>query len=396
MTKPKQIKLGFIGCGPRAVQGLMRTYKRIKDCRVVAVCDQIENLTRKAREEIGDPEVAAYTDHRKMLKAATIDAVIVAVEPENNAARVCEALEAGKHVMCEVPLAFTLEDCWRIVLAVEKSGLKFQMAEQVRHAPFAQTWKKMVAEDRLGKILFVEGQYLHGMGDDRFWLDSETGRRLTVEEARHHPKAIKSRAWNLKHPIHYLPHELSPLLGILDDRVERVTCMSTRRPSYCREWFPNPDLEVALMHTKKDTILRLAAGFTVPTPLRSSGLGYHWYHLMGTRGSVETGRSVTDSMKMWFSDGQMNDMAKVNWEYPAHDTPAEALASGHGGTDYWPMRHFARCILNDEPPEMDVYRAAESAAPAIVAGQSAEQGSACLPVPDFRPNEDRKAGQAPR
>jgi len=384
---PKSISIGFIGCGHRAV-GLMLTYRRARSCRIAAVCDRVERLALSAREALGDAAVAIYTDHRRMLREAKIDAVMIAVEPENNVDLVCEALGAGKHVMCEVPLAYTIEDCWRVVLAVEKSGLKFQMAEQVRHAPFARAWRKLVDVGRLGKVLLAEGQYLHGMNDDRFWLDSKTGQRLTVARARRHPRAVKSRFWKLRHPIFYLPHELSPILSILGDRVETVTGMSTRRPSYAREWFPNPDLEVALMHTKKDTILRMAAGFVVHTPPRSRTLGYHWYHLMGTRGSLETARSLDDSGKLWFTG--MEAMAKADWKYSARDTPAEARGSGHGGTDFWPIHYFARAILRDEVPDMNVYVAADSAAPAILAALSAERGSVCLKVPDFRPGPHRR------
>ncbi len=46
----------------------------------------------------------------------------------------CEVFNSGKHVLCEVPLALTMEGCWKVVTTVEKTGLKFQMAEQVRYS----------------------------------------------------------------------------------------------------------------------------------------------------------------------------------------------------------------------------------------------------------------------
>lgn len=373
------VKIGIVGLGNRGVNGWIRTCQLVKTCRLTAICDQTEALVKKGMAAVGDSSVAWFTDYDRMLMEADVDAVVTVVEPENNADLICRGLEAGKHVVAEVPLCYTIEDCWRIIDTVEKTGLKFSMAEQVRYSPFILAWKKMVEEGRLGKILFVEGQYLHGMGNDRYWHDVETGERLTLDQAKDNPKARKSRFWEMSHPILYLPHELSPILSVLNDRVTRVTCMATRKPSYHHEWFPHSDLEVALMHTEKDTILRLACSFTIPTAQPN-----HWYHFMGTKGRAETNRFNLDRMKLWLPEEYMTDPAEVNWQYSEHSAPAEARASGHGGLDFSPLYQFIDCILNDTEPPMNVYQAVETAAPAILAGQSADQGSVCLEVPEFR------------
>jgi len=392
MAKKQPIKLGIVGMGNRGANGWIRTCQLVRDCRVTALCDKIEDLLQYGYGRANDADVKCYTDYDKMLKEADIDAVAVVVEPENNVELSCRALEAGKHVLCEVPLCFSLEDCWKTVLAVEKSGLKFSMAEQVRYSPYMRAWKKMVDQDQLGKIVFVEGQYLHGMTDDRFYHDTKTGARVPYQIARKNLKGVyKSRFWQMKHPILYLPHELSPILMVLDDRVEKVTCMSPRQQSYLHDWLPNPDLQVALMHTAKDTILRLACCFTV-----HNTQPWHWYHFMGTKGRVETNRYNHERMKMWLADSHMVEPAELVWQYGMYDALPEALASGHGGGDYYPVSGFIECILNDTEPPMDVYKAAETAAPAVVAVQSAEQGSIPIDVPDFRPGKKRKPGCRPR
>ena len=58
--------------------------------------------------------------------------------------------------------------------------------------------------------------------------------------------------------------------------------------------------------------------------------------------------------------------------------------SGHGGADFYPLDAMVNAILNDEAPPMDVYKAVETAAPAILAAQSCEMGGVMLEVPDFR------------
>jgi predicted dehydrogenase len=320
------------------------------------------------------------------------------VEPESNAEVVVRSLEAGKHVICEVPLAYTLEDCWRIILAVERSGLTMAMAEQLSYAPFVPAWPQLIDDGLLGKIIYAEAQYLHGLPDEWYWTDARTGRRLSWAEAKTNPTAVKSRLWTLLHPIWYNPHSLGPLLRILDDRVTQVTCLSTRRQSYYREDVPLPDIEVALMHTERDTIVRLAAGLVAP-----SAEVHHWFHLLGTRGEVETDRRRADYRSLlgagsllWLADHYMRSRTEVDWSFTAYQPgTAPPLASGHGGLDHYPVYDFIHSILEDRAPLVDVYRAAEIAGPAIVAGQSAEQGAVPLPVPDFRPGPQRQVGQAP-
>jgi len=232
------------------------------------------------------------------------------------------------------------------------------------------------------------------MGRNRFYNDGRTGERITIEEAKDNPHAIKSRYWRKAHPIYYLPHELSPLLYVLDDRVKSVVAMSTRRESYCFEGIPFPDIEVALMHTEKDAILRLATSFHVPT-LKVEPTGYHWYHIMGTKGRLETRRSQSDTMKMWLPEHHMKDMAAVEWDYLPGQIPQEAVGSGHHDADYFPMANFVKCILDDGPSPLDVYRAAEITAPALIAGESIDEAFKHLEVPEFRPGACRKTGRPP-
>jgi len=390
----KEVRIGLVGLSARGLCWI-DSLKRVKDCKITALCERYEPLLEKAAEFAGDPDIKPYTSYEKMLAEAPIDAVGVCVAPDDQPDLICQALEAGKHVACEVPLCYSLEGCWKVVVAAEKNpGLKFMMAEQIRYLGVMQAWRKMVQDGTLGKILFCEGQYFHGMGRDRFYVDGRTGKRITLEEAKDNPHAVKSRYWRKTHAIYYLPHELSPLLNILDDRVKTVVAMSTRPESYYYEGIPFSDIEVALMRTEKDVILRLAAGFHVPS-LKVEPAGYHWYHIMGTRGRVETNRSKSDGMKMWLPEQHMDDMAIVHWDYLPYQLPPGAMGSGHHNADYFPMANFVRCVLDDTASPMDAYRAAEVTAPALMAGMSIDKGSVPLEVPDFRPGAGRKTGHLP-
>jgi len=386
----KKIRLGIVGCGPRGCSVLAGCLP-IHDVEITAVSDLYSARMEEAQKLAASRPPQGYADFESMLRDAPIDAVHVAVEPENIPAVVVACLNAGKHVLSDVPMAYSLEEIWDIVLAVERSGTKYMLGEALRYWPFIEKWKQLYDDGVLGKIAYAEGQYLHGMGDDRYYNHPETHARLTIEEAAAHPNPLKSRAWNLSHPILYLPHTLSPLLRVLGERITSVVCMGNTK-SHARPFFPHPDLETALMRTENDTVLRVSAGFTIYQPHKPVTM-YHWYNLVGTRGSVETQRSAQDEMKIFHPFEGDKTARNVEESFWKAEIPEEAAASGHGGIDYWAFRHFFDCILKDVPPAMDVYQAAETAAPAILAARSAEQNSACLSVPDFRPGPARAVGQ---
>lgn len=391
--------------GHRGRLGWLRTLQLVPTARVVAVCDAIVPLREDGAARAGLRPQDAYAAPDELLARQDVDAVVIAVEPRNNAALVVRALEAGKHVLCEVPLALKLDDCWAVVRAVERSGKTFAMAEQVSYAPFVAAWRRLRELGRLGDISYGEAQYINGKGLDRYWQDQGTGARLSWEEARGNPNARKTHFWDLYHSILYAVHSLGPLLRVLDDRVVRVTCMATPRPSrFLRqtvgEDVPLPDLEVAMMQTAGGAILRLMVGFVSPYPGPEP---HHWYHLLGTRGEVETGRrrhpgnaiSGTGSLR-WLDEDGSNGRAETEWEYSPYDpTALRAAQSGHGGLDFFPCHDFVESIVHGRSPTIDVYRAAELTAPAIIAGLSEEQGAAPLPVPDFRPGAGRDPGQIP-
>jgi len=389
----KKVRLGIVGLGARGRHMGLLYHNRIKDCQVVAICDHLNPVLERVAAEIGNPDIKTFTDYGQMLREADIDAVGVFIEPDRQADLICEALYAGKHVTCDVPLAFTFEGCWKVLIAVEKTGMKFLLSEQTRYWPFIQAWREMAARGELGKIFFMEGQYFHELRTGKyFWVDAVTGKWLRDDEIAGNPNARKT--WrNGMHPIVYMPHELSPLLSIIDDRVVKTTCFATRPSSYVIPGVEMPDIEVALMHTEKDTILRLACSFTVSRPLPN-----HWYHVWGTKGEVETKRDEAAKHKMWLAEEMLrSDSPKdMDWSYDPKTLPQEAVGSGHDGADYFPAAAFVKCIIEDTAPPLDVYRAVDITAPAVAASISAAQGGSCIYVPDFRPSVNRALGQMPK
>ena len=385
-----EIRIGLTGLGARGRHWL-KTLDSFNGYRVTAICDPIEELHEISLAVLKDPEsVKVYARYEDFLADSNVDAVALTVRCKEQGALAAQALEAGKHVNSEVPAAHTMEDCWRIVVAAERSGKVYQLAEQSRFSGVFAAWRDLVREGKLGKITFCEGQYIGYKDSARYHRLPGTAQLVPIADLAAHPEAEPS--WiNRMPPIHYLPHELSPILMVIDDRVKEVTAMSTSSPSYVHSEIHQPDIQLAIMKTEKDTLMRLAVSYTQPTAPRDN----HWCHIMGTKGSVELARSLRDKPKLWLADGQMHDLAEVDWRPQRTDAPAEARGSGHSDTDYYIHASFRDAVLHNVPLEFNVYKAMNTAAPAVLASESIAQGSTLMQVPDFRPGPNRRKGELP-
>lgn len=386
-----EIRIGIAGLGSRAMNCWILQLAKLPCYRITAIYDWIEPLHEAAISLIGHNDIKRFTNYEEFLAYSGMDAVALCVRQPEQGAMAAQALDAGKHVNAEVPAAHSIEDCWRIVLAAERSGKVYNLAEQTRYFGYVDAWRKLREEGSLGDIMLVEGQYLGWYGTQPFFQDFKTGIQYRGDELADHPEAKPTWLATMP-PIHYLPHELSPLLKVLDDRVVQVVGMSTQGPSRSCEGVPVPDMQMALMKTEKGAIMRMAASFTCHTPEDD----HHWHHIQGTRGRVEWRRSPNDRPKMWLSGYQMHHMADMDWRFERTDAPTEAAGSGHYDSDYYVHAQFRDQILKGKAPELDLYNAMNTAAPAILAGESIDRGSELLEAPDFRPNDQRPAGQGPK
>ncbi len=385
-----EIRVGIVGLGHRAINTWIPLLETLPGFRITALCDPIEPLVDRALARLSTPTgVHTCQDFAEVLADPKVDAIALTVRSAQQGELAARALEAGKHVHAEVPAAHSIEDCWRIVLAVERTGRCYQLAEQTRYWGFVDAWRSLVAAGKLGRITLCEGQYFHHYVTGAF-QDPRTGELVGPDDLAAHPDAQPTWTQRMP-PIHYLPHELSPMLRVLDDRVTEVVAMSTDPPSWSHPNLSQPDMQVALMRTAKGTLLRMAASFAQPHPEGN----WHWYHLSGTGGRVEWSRSVRDRPKLWLADAEMPDLVDVDWRYERQDAPSEAHGSGHGDADYYTHVAFRDAVLSGRQPAFDVYQAMDTAAPAILAAESIARGTELLSVPDFRPHSRRARGEHP-
>ncbi len=159
-----QIRLGIIGPGSRG-QELMRYFLRVPGVRVAGLCDVYEPRFAAARKITGE-DTPVYRDHRRLLEARDLDAIIVATPLSFHAEHVIAALQSGRHVYGEKSMGFTVEHSEKIVEAVRRSGKHFQVGHQYRYAPWFQQVVQRVSKGEIGNVTHIYG-YWHRNGNWR-------------------------------------------------------------------------------------------------------------------------------------------------------------------------------------------------------------------------------------
>ena len=129
------VNIGIIGCGGIANGKHMPSLKKIPNVRMIAFCDVIPERAEKAAQDYGVPGAKVYTDYRELLKNPEIEVVHVLTPNREHADMTIDALYAGKHVMCEKPMAKTAADARRMVEAAKATGKKLTIGYQHRQKP---------------------------------------------------------------------------------------------------------------------------------------------------------------------------------------------------------------------------------------------------------------------
>lgn len=156
-----KLKIGYVGCGGIANQKHFPALMQVKDiCEIVAFCDIIEERAVKAAKEFGTEGAKVYTDYREMLKDKDIDVVHVCTPNVSHCPITVAAFEAGKHVLCEKPMAATVEDAQKMMDAWKKSGKKFTIGYQNRFRPEVLSLHKACEAGELGDIYFAKAHAL--------------------------------------------------------------------------------------------------------------------------------------------------------------------------------------------------------------------------------------------
>lgn len=150
------VRVGIIGCGGIANGKHMPALSKLKNVRMVAFCDIIEKKALAAREKFGTPDCAVYTDYKKLLEDKSIDVVHVLTPNRSHSFITVDALEAGKHVMCEKPMAINSAEAQKMLDAAKRTGKKLTIGYQSRHRTDSLFLKGEVEAGTFGDIYYAK------------------------------------------------------------------------------------------------------------------------------------------------------------------------------------------------------------------------------------------------
>ena len=366
----EKLKVGILGL--RRGLSHLQHFLNTEEAEVIGAADRIEKWRTQAIETVGEAgRKVRFVSEFEDLLDLNPDAVAIASNGRLQAEHSIQAMEAGCHVLSEVPGAFTQEEILRLAMTVEATGKQYMLAENSCFMNFLRYWRRWVVEGRFGAVSLADGEYLHYLPGT---MVDPQGDTFTPTQVREQSLENVGPGWRADQPpIQYLTHDLGPLLEVLDDRVVSANCVEG--PWWNVDTPLRSDGQYGLFKTASGRLIRILVTLNTRRP------GAHNYRLFGTEGSVE-----------WYShEGfcrrlDRNREEKQGWERVDISTarPGQGEISGHGGTDIWTALSFTRALLAGRRVPIDVYRMADYTLPGILANRSAETGGAVIAVPDIR------------
>jgi predicted dehydrogenase len=341
----RKVRVGIVGYGVCKF-GAQFGFQDHPNVEIVAVSDLIPDRRNGLMEACRCGK--SYDSLEELVKDPKIEAVFVATDAPSHARHCMEVLNHDKHVMTAVPAVLgSIEQAEQLVETVQKTGLKYMMAETSCFHEDCYAMRKIYHAGGFGKLLYSEGEYYH-----------------------YSPTPIPSyKEWRVGlPPLWYPTHSTAYYIGTTGKRFTAVSCVGSSAgyaafaPGGNKYGNPFSD-EVALFQT-------------------SEGGSSRMLMCMGVFGLVdETGRVF----------GEKGHMAGTNYQGTLKDLPDLARPAlppsvdpgGHGGSHGPLMNEFVTAILEDREPLVNVYEALAMTVPGIIAHQSALKGGETLKIPQF-------------
>ena len=341
------MRIGIAGL--RRGQSFLRVFEERSDCEVSALCDTDEDVLN----EVGNVwKSADRYDTFDSLLDADVDVLVVSTPGPLHADQAIAALDSGKHVLSEVPAAWSLESCHALVEAVERTDVVYSLAENMCYFHYLVDWKSRIRAGEIGQVTYAEAEYIHDCS------------------ARMHDGNWRKEM----PPIYYCTHSLGPVLEILDDRCTQAIGLSTGSRTHPE--LGVHDMEVALFQTERGVPVKILCGFAI-----CRDPAFHWQVFYGTEGVIENGRPPDDSAKM-FQKGNRS-MREIEADVSDPDLKS-AATGGHGTSEMLLVDDYLKAVRGEGPNRIDVYKGLEMSAPGICAHESALKGGIPVEIPDFR------------
>jgi predicted dehydrogenase len=411
----ENLQIGVIGTGMRG-QGHVDLICRRDDCDLVAICDidqgMIDN-TKKIIEKHGKKMPTIYMDgpegYLQMLEVEDLDAIVIATPWRWHVPMAVAAMEQGIYVGMEVCGAASIDECWQMVRASERTGSHLYFLENVCFRRDVMAVLNIVRQGMLGEMVHLECGYQHDLRGVKF-NDGVTPYNSGAEFGE---KGYSEAKWRTQHSVTrngdlYPTHGIGPVAQYTDlnrgNRMLFLTSMASKTRGLHEYVVNHPKGGADHPSAKVDFKL----GDKVTTMIKTvNGESIVLHHDTNLPRPYSLGFRVQGTKGLWM---KVRDGIHIEGVSPAHrweDTKAymekydhplwkryeqRAIGAGHGGMDFFLMHSFIEHAKRNETPPFDVYDAASWMAITPMSEQSIALGSSPVFFPDFTDGKwiDRK------
>jgi|GEM_PF-726769 len=340
-----KVRTGFIGLGHNGLAHL-RSHVASGCSEVVALCDRsAERLAQAAAECPGARQYPSVAD---LVSDDAVEAVSISTGDDDHAEPFLRAVSAGKHVLIEKPLANREEDVLAMVEAGRRAGrgLAIQVGYILRFNPVFEEVHRLCATGALGKVYYLEGDYIHNLLYQKHQCDKVSGRNWYLEQER--PMVGGGS------------HPLDLLRWFSGEQVTQVWGYSNR---FAFPEMRQDDCQVCLYRFRDGSIAKVAALYGP----RCAMAPFYNLRVYGTKGTVE------------------RDAAALSrGEEDVHPAFAPVDASRVSGHPYLPeIQDWLGAIREGRPPRTPLWDGANSTMAALCACRAIRDRTA-VAVPVFK------------
>jgi len=393
------VRVGVIGLGDRG-SGAVERLSFIEGVEIKALCDlrkvavdgsqgYLKSIQREAALEFSGDDNA----WKKLVELPDLDLIYICTPWVWHTPMSVAAMENGKHVCCEVPIARTIDEAWQLVETSERTKKHCMMLENCCYDFFELLTLNMARQGMFGDILHAEGAYNHNLMSYNFNKPVDDQQADGAYTQMWRLKENATRNGNL-----YPTHGLGPICQTLNinrgDRMEYLTSMSTfdfsmapkekelsSDPFYA-EWKDSKfrgNMNTTLVHTALGKTMMIQHDVSSEQP-------YSRIHLVkGNKGmAVKYPESRIALGESWAGEEEMKALwEKYTPEIVKRVGEMAKKVGGHGGMDFIMDWRTIDCLRNGLPLDQDVYDGALWSAVAPLSEWSVANRSQSIDVPDF-------------
>ncbi|MCU0325794.1 MAG: Gfo/Idh/MocA family oxidoreductase [Spirosomaceae bacterium] len=390
-----QVRVAFIGVGNRGSGHVKLVHACGSKAKIVAICDVQERYTKRSKDWLeakGVTDVKFYSGSldvwKEMCRRDDIDLVIISTPWEDHVPMAVYAMQQGKHVAVEVPAAYTVEDCWKLVNTAEKTQRNCLMMENVCYGDEELWLLNMAHQGVFGTLTYAECGYVHDL------------RELLFSKTEYY------NMWRIRHNMErdgnlYPTHGLGPVAQYMDidrgDRFNHLVSMSSLEASLSEDsnsmtdetnefhgktGFKHGDMNNTLIKTVKGRTILLQHDVVTARPYSRINM------LAGTK-AFHKGYPSQFTMKGKNSHSFMKkdeyDALREKYKHPIWAKMKEEIErnGGHGGMDFVMIYRLIDCFNRGEALDMDVYDAASWSVVTPLSELSIKGGNKPVKFPDF-------------